>query len=66
MEQPQNLKIVAYSIGVKAYDFQFGSHVVWSIMEYGADKALEEAQEHVEFMNKNFPEREARIIALWG
>lgn len=66
MTQPQNLKIVAYSVGVKAYDYQFGSHQSWSVMEYGEDGAKNEAEEHVEFLNNNFPEKEARVIALWA
>lgn len=66
MAQPQNLKIVAYSVGVKAYNYQFGSHDAWSVMEHGEEKALAEAQEHVDFLNSNFPDKEARVITLWA
>lgn len=66
MTSPSNLKIVAYSVVVKGYDFQFGSHRVWDVMEYGEDGAKAEAQEHVDFLNASFPEKEARIFPLWG
>jgi hypothetical protein len=66
MNIPNNLKIVAYSVGIKSYDFQFGSHRVWSVMEYDEEKALAEAQEQVDFLNMNFPEKEAKVITLWA
>lgn len=66
MTQNTELKIVGFSVVTKTYDYQFGSHQVWSVMEYGVEGARAEAQEHVDFMERNFPEREARLLPLWA